>query len=397
MMRMNVIHKRCLLFVASIVVGMQGVAASAGERWPMAPFGNKDFFPIGVWLQAPAKASAYRAAGINVYIGLWNGPTAEQLQQLTQAGMFVICTQNDVGLARLKDPIIAGWMQMDEPDNAQPQSGGQGGYGPPVAPEKIVERYKQMHTADPNRPILLNLGQGVAWDEWVGRGIRTNHPEDYPLYVQGCDIASFDIYPVTIGRPQITGKLWYIARGVERLTGWAGDKRPVWTCVECTHDHNADAKATPEQVRCEVWMSIVHGSTGIVYFVHEWKPRFNEAALLSDPNMLAAVTAINRRIQQLAPVLNSPTLTGQLTVAVQDEKVPIATMVKRDDKNIYVFAVAMRDAANSARFTISGLSDVRPVTVLDENRSLLARSGVFSDDFAPWDVHLYRIPTGDVP
>ena len=24
---------------------------------------------------------------------------------------------------------------------------------------------------------MLNLGQGVAWDGWYGRGTRTNHPE----------------------------------------------------------------------------------------------------------------------------------------------------------------------------------------------------------------------------
>ena len=43
--------------------------------------------------------------------------------------------------------------------------------------------------------MLLNLGQGVAFDNYIGRGVRRNHPEDYPEYVKGCDIASFDIYP----------------------------------------------------------------------------------------------------------------------------------------------------------------------------------------------------------
>jgi len=27
--------------------------------------------------------------------------------------------------------------------------------------------------------VLLNLGQRVAYDQWIGRGARTNHPEDY--------------------------------------------------------------------------------------------------------------------------------------------------------------------------------------------------------------------------
>ena len=46
------------------------------------------------------------------------------------------------------------------------------------------------------------------------------------------------------------------------------------------------AKATPHQVKAEVWMSLVHGSRGLIYFVHQFKPRFNEHALLDDPEML---------------------------------------------------------------------------------------------------------------
>jgi hypothetical protein len=378
-----------------MIVGMQGTAASAGERWPLSPIGNKDFFPIGVWVQGPANAQRYRAAGFNVYVGLWEGPTVEQLRLLTQAGMRVICGQNAAALAHLKDPIIVGWMHGDEPDNAQPVPGG--GYGPPIPPEKIVEQYRKIREADPNRPVMLNLGQGVAWDGWRGRGIRTNHPEDYPLYAQGCDIASFDIYPQTMEYPEVAGNLWYVARGVERLVGWTAGKKMVWNVIECTHIKNRNSKPTPRQVRCEVWMSIVYGSTGLIYFVHEWEPRFQEAALLTDPNMLAAVTTINRRIQQLAPVLNSPTITGQVKIAPRNEKVPIATMVKRDDKNLYIFAVAMRGEATSAQFTISSLTGARPITVLDENRTLQSQSGVFSDDFAPWDVHLYQIPTAEAP
>lgn len=32
------------------------------------------FFPIAVWLQNPQNALRFKAAGINLYAGLWNGP-----------------------------------------------------------------------------------------------------------------------------------------------------------------------------------------------------------------------------------------------------------------------------------------------------------------------------------
>ena len=282
----------CVLALLLGAEARAAVSSTAAKRW-RGPLDEKSFFPIGVWLQNPAHATRYRAAGFNLYVGLWRGPTTEQLQSLRQAGMPVICRQNDVGLAHIDDPIIVGWMHQDEPDNAQSLGAGKG-YGPPMAPQRITEQYERMRAADSNRPVLLNLGQGVAWDNWHGRGVRTNHPEDYAQYVKGCDIASFDIYPVTHPNSDVSGKLWYVARGVERLVAWAQGERKVWNCIECTRIQSPTQKPTPLQVRCEVWMSIIHGSTGLIYFVHEWEPTFKESALLADPPMLEAVSTSSR-------------------------------------------------------------------------------------------------------
>jgi hypothetical protein len=382
-----------LTAVVGILVAIPCSSVQAGDfyaKWSHGPSADKSFFPIAVWLQDPGKAARYREAGINLYVGLWRGPTQEQLETLKQAGMSVICSQNRVALARKDDPTIVGWMHGDEPDNAQ--SLGQGkGYGPPIPPEKIIVDYERICAADPNRPVMLNLGQGVAWDGWYGRGVRTNHPEDYPEYVKGCDIASFDIYPVTHDKPAVAGKLWFVAQGVERLRQWAGDQRLVWNCIECTRISNPTQKPTPHQVRCEVWMSLIHGSMGLIYFVHEWQPKFNESALLSDPNMLAEVTRTNLQIHELAPVLNGPTMPDAATVVTQNAETPVAIMVKQYEAATYLFAVIMREGQTRAQFTIPSLQGDLPVEVLGESRTLTSQNGVFDDNFDTWDVHLYRI------
>ena len=95
------------------------------------PFDSSDdFFPIAVWLQHPRNALKYKAAGFNTYVGLWKGPTDVQLAALRGVGMKVICSQNEVGLRRLDDETIIGWMHGDEPDNAQSLGNGKG-YGRP--------------------------------------------------------------------------------------------------------------------------------------------------------------------------------------------------------------------------------------------------------------------------
>jgi len=370
-------------------------AASPYAAWKNGPPADAGYFPIAVWLQEPRLAPKYKAAGINLYVGLWKGPTDEQLAALREAGMPVICDQDEVGLRHRNDPTIVGWMHGDEPDNAQSLGEGKG-YGPPILPATIVADYQRIRAADPTRPVLLNLGQGVAWDGWYGRGVRTNHPEDYPEYVKGGDIVSFDIYPVNHSSPEVKGNLGYVARGVERLAGWAGGRRIVWNCLECTRI-SSDVRPTPEQVRAEVWMSLVHGSTGLIWFVHQWKPKFNEHALLDDQEMLAAVTAINRQVHDLTPVLNSPMAPNAAVATSVGQGETVATMAKRYGGATYVFAVAMRGKGTKATFTLHPAARTAKVEVLGENRRLDARDGQFTDDFPACGVHIYRIGVGADP
>ncbi|MBN1670575.1 MAG: hypothetical protein JXR37_06060 [Kiritimatiellae bacterium] len=400
----------------------EGRAVNAGQAgnpyptWRLGPGKDSRDFPIAVWLQDPKNAARYKAAGINLYVGLWKGPTEAQLTALKAAGMPVICAQNKVGLAHKDDPLIVAWMHGDEPDNAhkfkdywkgdvekikaawpeiekfkplgpdKPYKG----YGPPVPPAWIVRDYEAIRARDPDRPVLLNLGQGVAWDGYIGRGERKGRLEDYPEYLKGCDVASFDIYPGCHDHAAVKGKLWYVPRGVERLRKWSGDRKVVWNCIECTRISNLKNRATPGQVRAEVWMSLIHGSMGLIYFAHQFKPAFKEAALLDDPDMLAEVTRINRQIHELAPALNSPSVPDLATVTTPDDTVPVAIMAKQVDGATYVFAVAMRGGQTEAAFTLHGV-DGGKVDVLGESRTLELANGTFTDAFKDWDVHLYKV------
>jgi hypothetical protein len=382
------------LCAALIACGSFLPGGAAGETspyaaWKLGPSTDPSFFPLAVWLQDPSNAEKYKAAGINVYVGLWNGPTDEELAALKGAGMKVVCSQNECGLAHLDDRTIVGWMHGDEPDNAQSLGEGKG-YGPPIPPEKIIADYRRIRAADPSRPVFLNLGQGVAWDGWYGRGVRTNHPEDYLEYCKGGDIFSFDIYPVASPDSAVKGKLWYVPFGVERLGKWTNHRKPVWNCIECSRI-NTGVKATPAQVRAEVWMSLIRGSRGIIYFVHEWEPKFNEHALLDDPEMLAEVTRLNGSIAQLAPALNSPELSGAVKAESSNPDVPLDCTARRLGKDFYIFSVCMRDGAANGRFRIKGLPSEATAEVLGEDRTITVKKGVFEDAFGPWEVHLYRI------
>jgi len=379
-----------VLLAAATLLSTYGIAAETSPyaSWSNGPSSDPGYFPIGVWLQSPNNAEKYKAAGINLYIGLWQGPTEEQLSVLREAGMRTVCNQNAVGLKYIDDPIIAAWMHDDEPDNAQPD--GDGGYGPPIEPSVIQNDYYAMKEKDPSRPVYLNLGQGVAYDNYIGRGVRRNHPEDYPEYIKGTDIVSFDIYPVNSTYDEVSGNLWYVPYGVDRLVNWSSENQAVWNFIETTNIHNTTGP-TPAQIRSEIWMSIIHGSRGILYFVHVFEPAFNEDGLLDDPEMLETVTTVNNRIHELAPVINSPNVTEGITAVSNDTNIPVAVMVKRYGGSTYLFAAAMRDGATDGTFTFNWLSGNNTAEVIGEDRTVTVLDGSFTDGFDPYDVHLYRI------
>ena len=352
---------------------------------------DSTFFPLAVWVQQPRLAERYREIGINTYVALWRGPTEEHLDLLEKAGMFAVCHQNATALRHKDRKVIAAWMHGDEPDNAQPRRDGGKGWGPPIPPEKIVENYNRIKSNDPTRPVFLNLGQGVAWDGWYGRGVRTNHPADYPEYLKGCDIASFDIYPVVHEKSEIAGKLHYVAHGVNRLRTWAGGKKPVWACIETTHIDNPAALPSPAQIRSEVWLAITHGATGIVYFCHEFKPKPIEAGLLAHAENAKAVKEINGQIKRLAPALNSPTRGGLVKVESEVKDAPVAVLAKEHAGAVYLFAAATRNTPTKATFTLLKAAGSAKVEVLDENRTLTASGGKFEDDFEGYAIHIYRV------
>ena len=221
--------------------------------------------------------------------------------------------------------------------------------------------------------------------------MRTNHPEDYPEYIKGADIVSYDIYPVNSGNDDVSDKLWLVAHGVDRLREWSGYQKAVWNWIECTRIHS-DSGRTPahRDVRAEVWMSLIHGSMGIGYFAHCIDP-FDEPCLLHNDEMRHAVAGINAEIMELAPVLNTATIDNGADVLSSNPDVPVDHMMKRYNGHTYIFSVSMRPGPATATFSLRDFSDNRTVTVIGESREIALTSGSFEDSFTDYAVHLYRV------
>jgi hypothetical protein len=357
---------------------------------------DPSFFPIAVWLQGSWHATEMHDLGINIYVGNNAGTdalAASDLAILKGLGMYAIIGQDTVGLANIDDPtIIAWWMDPDEPDNAQPITGG--GYGPPVAPATLVTKYAAYTKADPTRPVFLGLGQGVAYDAWEGRGSNAPPESGYPA---ATDIVAFDIYPYNNcggdkNEQATCGQFWLNSFGIDRLHAWSTRGQAAWTDFETTViAAGTTSGPTPAQTRSEVWLSLIHSANGVIYFVDTWNPAFREDGIFADQTMVDGVTALNKQITALAPVLNSASLTNVVSVASSSTAAPIDVMTKAQGTSLYVLAAISRTGTAMGSFTIAGLSGSGSATVVGENRTVSITAGAFTDAFAANDVHIYQV------
>ena len=412
-------------FLAAIGIAL-GAGGSQGaclyEAWKNGPSCSPGYFPIGVWLQEPSDAPAWAQAGINLYVGLWEGPTTAQLDALRLAGMQTLAAQNAAALAYTKAlpdgrPVVVGWTLPDEPDNK-----------PKTPPSEVRALFDRIKSADPTRPVYLGLSQGLGWDDatWIGQDGQIRPARDYPAYLVASDIAAFDIYPMTSTRAAVAGDAWRVALGVDRLRQYSPPGRIIWNTIETGNIPDSfcarhwpsstlcraltrllraepavsDRRAAPKVIRAEVWMSILHGSRGIIYFIHgkSQSSLFDPRALLRPENAeyLLAVTTINAELNSLGAIIQLPSASGLVSLEDVLGTSPVDYTVKASSGRIHIFAVGMR-AERTRKCFHTALIAEGSATVIGESRALQIKNGAFSDDFDGFEAHLYRIDTGIIP
>jgi hypothetical protein len=105
------------------------------------------------------------------------------------------------------------------------------------------------------------------------------------------------------------------------------------------------------------------------------------------------VTAVNAQIKQLAPVLNSPTVSDGYSTSGA-----VRAMVKWDGSHFYVFAGATSTANTSFNWSMPCLGDGATAVNLGEttgNLTIPLTAGKFTDQLVDKNaVHIYRIDGG---
>lgn len=222
---------------------------------------------------------------------------------------------------------------------------------------------------------------------------------------------------LTNAQRELPANYAYNVYELERLQRLNGSFKPVAVDVEtgCPFSGGQPLCATPPETIAAAWHALIAGARGIIWFQHNfagscqddrtfadgWNPSSSKYNCQQTPgvtihDLVVDIKAFNQEVNSLNDVLLSDSAQGYVSVNGD-----VSTLPKAYGGDCYVFAGSGQPAtpppANQrVTFTLAdGYSG--PVTVYDENRTLQATNGAFSDKFADANsVHIYRIPGGTI-
>ena len=261
---------------------------------------------------------------------------------------------------------------------------------PRATPAETLKSYERIKASDPSRPVFMTLtGNFHTFFKQIPDELRAAYPE----YVKAADVIGYDIYPIYgWNKPEW---IHLVQEATDRLVKMAGGK-PVYAWIETsrggqwTGPLEGQKEVTPAHIRAEVWMSICRGATAIGYFTHIWKPSYAQFGVPEANRQ--ATRRINEQITRLTPAILGSEPKRPVSLEAEGG-VKVDLLAREGADGLYLFSVNYDERLRpaTARIRVEGLAAGSAVTVVDEDRTIKADAGTFTDTFEPLAVHIYRV------
>jgi hypothetical protein len=359
------------------------------------------FFLIGTFMPTIYEFGKWHDRGVNTGVGLnsYTDPsTGRTLQvaiqdwdsQAKAQGMRTIRSPMPNPADDLGNTTLLAWDQMDEPD-----ASGQG----MINLASCVANYQQWKATDSSRPVYLTFsgpdvlgamaGPRPSWclDSTGGCSLISNHLD----YISSAlDWVSNDIYPCSGYLPDESRRCdpSYVGDPIDLIRSWTD--KPVFAFIETSYQEfvpESTRGPTKDEVRAEIWVAIVHGVRGYIFF-----PQVVGKDATGDgtpPDVAAELTIQNATVTQLAPVLQgaiNPTTLGASVPA------PLQAGWRDAPSGKYFFVVNTKQPTlTNAAITLTGVDTATSASVFNESRTVTLANGKLTDTFGAFAVHIYVV------
>ncbi len=293
-------------------------------------------------------------------------------------------------IKQFKDhPALLFWEMADEPAFNWNKSEVK------IPPEPLIATYKFIKSLDPLHPVYTNHGpvnlvstlqkynpstDVIACDIYpvIPHGIKPT----YALYPDGQQGDLLNTYISQVG--EYTDKMMRVGRHSKPLFmvlqgfAWEMLKPPA------ERDTSMILYPTYEQTRYMAYDAIVHGANGVIYWGTRHAPQPSE--------FIAGLNRITGELAEMKEVLASKNASIRIRKTYHELRYSVDAgveiLAKKYKGSLYLLTV--NSDKNPVRLTLSGLGNYKNAEVLTENRVLKVVGGRITDDYKPFDTHIYR-------
>jgi hypothetical protein len=411
-----------------------------------AGWDDPSFFPVGLWYCEISDEEDLRRWRDLSFTASWYGSVSDNMSLLGRhSGIWAIVGEEGTQEGSPIGAQTVGLMAYDEPPSMAawqkaiktvPNAIQDGRfwwvnftwdmlYYQGVEPNQTSAQLLRTETPSPSgRPRFIDImSADIYWfnESQTSGGIN----ECALLYGPGYGKA-LNLTADQVGRGCHYGDMVDLMRSFQAPPG----TRPILQFVENGYSGNEEVQISqftqPDEMNWGIWSSIIHGARAICYFNDTFAAgpgsagagfdNFANKAFYDVPHGSQKITIYrqakltNRLIKRLAPVINSPTAHGYAKVH------PPATVLSESKLDSGIECMAKYYAGSgpltngfylfcdtresrSATDILATFTTVDrysgPVKVINENRTIMAANGVFTDTFATGaTVHIYSIPYG---
>jgi hypothetical protein len=353
-----------------------GLAPSAGAQIP-----SDDFFPIGVHSQPKGSFDKWKARGVNTifqYEAERNGQGVPTVSLRTWSdtaaakGLYYVREPSANPADDLQEANLLAWAQKDEPDlvNHDPN------------PAVNIDIYQNWKAIGPAKPVWINF---------AGPGITTTGA-DYRQWVKAGDWVASDWYPINWAR---YNNINFTGQAIDKLRRDAnGVPKKYMAYIETSWQKlNVGTRGpTRDEFRGSVWHAIMHGAGGIIYFP-QVVPNATVGGSFSYDGTPADVademTKVDAKIQSFARVLNSAQNPGSRSLTSTFGAIEATWRVVEEGDYYFVLNQSGGTITNVPLSVLGLPAGTTALNVVGENRTEALVGTTITDDFTPWQVHVY--------
>lgn len=264
-----------------------------------------------------------------------------------------------------------------------------------IKPEQMTETYQLIKQNDPKHLIITNHGPVnlVSTLQKYNSSTDIVSCDIYPVIPHGIK-AEYALYPDGFQGDLLNTYISQVGEYVDKMKKVVNNAKPVFMVLQgfAWEMLKPESKRDPQMIlyptyaesRFMAFDAIVHGATGIVYWGTDFTPQPSD--------FMDNLNRVTRELSGLQQVLAAKNVRFPLQINYHELRYSVDRGIeftaKKFQGKTYLFTV--NADKNPVEITFGKLQKYKSVKLLNENRTVELLNGKLTDNYKPFDVHIYE-------